>query len=981
MLTCRLTIKIKDYFPKTDSIPYANYICLFTCDEYKGQIPFLPDESKYLQHQIKNITSDIKYKILVLDFNDMTLIGMCEMTILYKILNRIMPQNGFAQEQSKKLLIDMKTKRKLFDTVINSGDIYLNIYTEVFLVSKNINEQKQKNLKLKKNNPVISTPKCYIKYNFALNKSDFSPKSSKNNKSTMMNSGSEKQTLNLSKQEKENNTNRYSNINLINFKKEKEKKNLANYSNYNIINNNINFFNKKSEADIYNNKKNIMDLLQQKKMMEEIVEKYNKSELEEKIEIEEEEYNYNNNLYDNNKEGYMTEQNFNSKFMNNNTKFKPGKNIYKLNNKINNNNNEEYNIDDDENEEENQNYVYYSKNTMSPNEIRKNYILEENKKMSNTIKTPNVISPNMNIINQNFVYSSKNKIEKMGKIYTKAKINGNLKKNTNINNSSNNIIRNNNDAIYQNYLKNSNFNNYNNNYNNYDNITQLESNNNTYMNNTNSNLYNNSNIYNTGNTNNNNINYNQNNLNTQSSRNSEEGEEEFEDNYLDIDRVILDKGAELRNDFQTQIKQYSIRTNYHKTINSLSNNDFFEQNLNNINNNKNINYNSRTPYAQKISKYSSTQSLSSYLTQEEVKNNCIKLIEFYSLLNLKLKKIYPKNSEIKQKLIIFKELLSSELKKRNLITNKLNKNNYIYNLSTNINETMNEKILSYFPKIKKLENSIYQKLFNVFNTQEELAKFSEFENYDKQTKIFLLLNLARNLVKKYGNISQIYTIKNSVNIKKKKKLKKCLQNYLITEKDANDKEYINLENINREIQNRNEMSEENKFKVIKEVDEDKEEENDLDEDNGIKDWNEQDEIKELGDENRDQIIDDANLIEENNNHYNDNNFINNDNKSQNDEHLKEKNYLDNYINIEDNCSSNKDKNLDSNIDNNINIDNEEKENNSGKKEFNDNIIKNEDNIENKEIIKENIINDEKDNKEEENNEEIKNDNVNINNDE
>ena len=68
MLTCRLTIKIKDYFPKTDSIPYSNYICLFSCGEYQGQIPFLPDESKYLQHQLKNnivnnpYDTDMSYK-------------------------------------------------------------------------------------------------------------------------------------------------------------------------------------------------------------------------------------------------------------------------------------------------------------------------------------------------------------------------------------------------------------------------------------------------------------------------------------------------------------------------------------------------------------------------------------------------------------------------------------------------------------------------------------------------------------------------------------------------------------------------------------------------------------------------------------------------------------------------------------------------------------------------------------------------------
>ena len=331
MLTCQLTIKIKDYFPKVTSIPYSNYICVFTYGEYQGQIPFLPDETKFLQHQIKNISSDIKYKVHILDFNDMTLIGMCEMNIAYKVLSRIFPQNGFIQEQQKKLIIDTKTKRKLFGTVIDSGDIYLNIYTEVFLISKSLNEQKMKNSKLKKNNPMINTPKCYIKYNFALNKSDFSPKSSKNNKSTMVNSNSEKQTLNLSKQDKdkENKTNKYSNNNSINYKKENEKKNLGNYSNYNIINNNINFFNKKTEDDIYNNKNNIMNILQHNKVMEEIVEKYNKSDMDEKIDIiGEDEYINNNNLYIKAKEGFMTDQNFNQKFVINNKEMRPEKQTY-----------------------------------------------------------------------------------------------------------------------------------------------------------------------------------------------------------------------------------------------------------------------------------------------------------------------------------------------------------------------------------------------------------------------------------------------------------------------------------------------------------------------------------------------------------------------------------------------------------------------------------------------------------------------------
>ena len=979
MLSCRLTIKIKDYFPKTDTIPYSNYICLFSCGEYQGQIPFIPDETKFLQHQIKNISSDIKYKVLILDFNDMTLIGMCEMSIAYKVLNRIIPQNGFIQEQQKKLIIDTKTKRKLFGTVINSGDIFLNIYTEVFLISKNFNEQKIKNSKSKKNHLMVNTPKCYIKYNFALNKSDFSPKSSKNNKSTMVNSNSEKQTLNLSKQEKdkENRTNKNSYNNTIKYQKDNEKKNLRNYSNYNIINNNINFFNKKSEVEIYNNKKNIMDLLQQKKMVEEIVENYNKTDIDEKIEVNgEDDYinsndniNNNKNLYIKTKEPFMTEQNFNQKFViNNNNKIRKRKNIYNINNNINTNNinnniknNEIDNNAEEDEEEENQKFFYYSKNTLSPNGENKNKLIDEDKynKMSKTLKNKNyVLNPNINLINQNYVYTSKNKAIKLGQIYTKGKINDTMKKNININNNNNdnnNSSMKSKDVIYQNYLTNTNFNNVTNTNNNFyynyntnpncDNYTQND-------NNINNNFYNYA-------TNSHNP-YNKDILNGTSSKNSEE-EEENED----IDRIILEKGAELRNDFHTQIKQLNIKNNYHKNISSLNDNDYSDQNQNlnfitNLTNNQNINYNSRTPILKKAMKYSNNKSLNNYLTQEDVKNNCIKLIDFYSLLNFKLKKICPKNAEITQKLVIFKELLSSELKKKNIITNKLNKNNFIYNLSTNINEKINEKILNLFPKIKKLENSIYQQLFNAFSTPEEFAKFSEFENYDKQTKIFLLLNLARNLVKKYGNISQVYTIKNTVNMKKKKTLKKCLNNYLIIEKEVGDKDYVNLETI--KTQKISEYSDDtNKFRVIKEVDEDKEEENDGEEEHGIGVWSEGDEVKEIGDENRDQIIEDVDFMEDNN--FDNNNNINtnieklssNGNLNENEEEMnlingqesnvnnpdenKEKNDLENYINVEDNVNNkndsynikeNNNKDSKENIDNqNVIINNEENKGNIG----------------------------------------------------
>ena len=868
MLTCRLTIKVKDYFPKTESIPFSNYICLFTCGEYQGQIPFLPDDSKFLQHQMKNITSDIKYKVHILDFNDMALIGMCEMTISYKVINQLTPPNGLIQEQQKKLLIDSKTKRKLFGTIINSGDIYLKIYAEVILISKNNNgDIKSKNSRLKKIMNT-NTPKCYIKYNFQVTKGDSSPKSSKNNKLSMLNGSSEKPTLNISKQEISNknlNSTNNSNNNVINYRRDNEKKISGNYSNFNIVNN----MNKIQQKNLNNgnngndnlskeqNKKNIMDLLAQKKVMEEIGQKYNKSDMDENID---DNYFDNKNFYINNKEGYLTEENFNpnygNRFFNKNNKRKQNKineelelnlnmnnnnnkntnRIYQKNsfnnkNKSYNNYNESFNNNNMNTEEETQNLYFYSKNTLSPPTVKNIYIEEENifnNQISKSIKNNNSIPLQLNKINNkspSMIYSSKNKMIKMGKIYTKRKI----KDNTNhINKKINKDI-----------------------------IPSSE-------------IYNNDNDIND---NNNNYPKKESNNNVNTTLSTYSGD----DDYLDIDRIILDKGAELRNDFLNQMKLSNTKNNYqndkhHKIMNSLNNNTYLtsndDQNFNALASFSNTtNFNSRTPYTEKMSKYSSTQSLNNCLTQEDVKNNCLKLIEFYGLLNLKLKKIYPKNIEIINKLNIYKELLSSELKKNNIISNSLNILNYKYNISKNINEYKNQKILSLFPKIKKIENAMQQQLFNVFSTQEELTKFSEYENYDKQTKIFLLLNLARNLVKKYGNISQVFTIKNSVNIKKKKTLKKCLQNYLITEKEKDDKDFINLESIvnerNNEINNRKGMKDlndmNNKFKVIKEVDEDIEEENEGEEENNN--------INDIKEENQDQIIEDGDAIENNNNNH------------------------------------------------------------------------------------------------------------------
>ena len=819
MLTCQIIIKIKDYFPKTETIPFEDYICLFTYNDYEGQIPFLPDESKTIQHQIKNVSSDINYKVHILDYNDMSLIGMCEMTILYDILTQLTPPNGFIQEQQKKLLMDLKTKRKLFNTVINTGDIFLNIYAEIYLISKSNFEHKSHN-KYRKT-LYQERPQCFIKYNFQIKK--YFPGSNKN-KSLLINNTTEKQSLDDSKCDKSN------------FIKFPKKKDALNNINYNTFNNNSkrefkNYSSKLQQKK--HNKRTIMDLLEQKKIIEKKLNIVDEDKDSKNVNS-----NHSENLLINKKEGYLTEQNFNFPYkmklknnyiINNNILKKNKSNTKMINNLLNKNDKEKYNNNRKKDDE------FENNIEESTDKNPKKGFNNNNNILGSSLSNENSNNNNSQFLDDKFVYKPKNKLGKMAKAFNKKN-----PKNKNENDINNNNINKN---IYNNFSQKENSNT---NINSYINTSVLTSN---------------------------------------------SKEEEF----LDIDKLILEKGAELRNDFIIQLKGKNI--NHHKNINSLnykSNN----QNLFNEFDDSGHNEKLDTPHTEKIQQ---DFFMKNELTQECIKNNCLRLIEFYSLLNSKLNKFSSKNEDIKKKSFIFKELFSYELKKNKKMINNSNLNEFIYFIFSSIYEPINEKLLQLFHKIKNDESSVYQTLFNTFIKKEEISKYKEYEIYEHQTKIFLLLTTIKNLINKYGNVSQIF----NENTNKKNILKQCLKKYDLTEKEESDNEYVNLEELSNEIKIKNENIKDfnkdivNKFKVIKEVDEEKEEEY-------------EENSKEIEDMNNHQILKNIDLQineeeKEENNETNSNidmNFNGDENDEINNEEIVEKKL--NELNKKDNNNNNND---------------------------------------------------------------------------
>ena len=233
--------------------------------------------------------------------------------------------------------------------------------------------------------------------------------------------------------------------------------------------------------------------------------------------------------------------------------------------------------------------------------------------------------------------------------------------------------------------------------------------------------------------------------------------------------------------------------------------------------------------------------------QSEIKNNYLKLIDFYFLLSNKILKMNKKNIKLNKKCNINKEKLFNELKKNNVLTQKRTASEVENFLNLNDHGALNEKFIREIIKVKKSEFKIYQNIFNLFYYEYDILKWKEQEKNKKMeegVKTELLLVVFKNLLKNYGNISQIY----SDNPVKKNLLKNCFNKHKLIEKNEDDNninsnmEIIknNQEENNKNMENKNnsksnvenkdkKKNDIDKFRVINEVDEEKEDENDEEE--------------------------------------------------------------------------------------------------------------------------------------------------------
>ena len=876
-MSCIVTLKINDYFPKIDSIPYENFICLFTYGDFFGKIPLIKKSNNICKHEIETINSDIKYNIHILEYNESSLIGICEMVIPFIKIKKINAPGTMVQEQKIKLIIDVNTKRKLFGKLINSDDIYLVLCAEVYIPDKkniilNNDINNVNNIKKINNNKQIHVRISNKRKNIIM---DGSPRTIKKRK-MLMEMKSNREMIKKDISNDDINKNKYGNTNL----------------NYNIKNNKINYDinDQRNSTGMFINKMkldNQIKIIDFRNKNENIFNKSNENNLTTKelkktkvnkkkspkkkvtiLELLEQKMqpllSNNNNIINNRSNTYNSnESNIKQKSDNNkinNTNIKSGKKIIHI--KSNNNNNICHNIN---------------------NTIKKIIKKEENKNTnSNKLISSGVNSPGMIIISPNHNISSPNTI------------------------NTNKIKRNNSKGLNRINKKYNNFNLYN--FNGL-NITDINNNNNNYNplliknkrnssqetvnRNKNKEKDNNKDSFKLGHYKRPKIdtsvemfqrksinkfeiskikNVIKKNNSSYSNNAILSTEEITEQGLSEIDKIILEKGTELRDQFQNQLKNNIeiYKNNINNKIpksNCNIKNDIKSEKIsdNNIKNNLNqkidklyydvgenqiiggANYTIETPktnkeidcnnntnnntFDNKSSFCSSSQSLSYLFTQEDLKNNYIGLIELYYLLNQKLIKTIFENNDLNKKLNIFKENYNNLLKKNELIKDKNDKYNFSSFININLKHTLNGKIIEQLTYIKNLESKLYQDIFGYSYDDYEIIRTKEIERVNKlneERKINLLLKVLKSIINDCGNVSQIFFN----NKKKQNLLKYVLNKNNIKEKEEGEENYINLQslNLNNDINyNYNKyhhIIEDDIFenKVIREVDEDKEEE-------------------------------------------------------------------------------------------------------------------------------------------------------------
>ena len=130
-ISCKIKITIKDFYPRLKKIPYNDYNCLISYDNYIYNIPLKNIQTIFSENEPERINSDLVYNISLISNEDKSLISSSSLIIPYIRLIQIIKMKFIKYEQQIKFLFENDIKEKVFGPSISVGSIFLKLSIEI----------------------------------------------------------------------------------------------------------------------------------------------------------------------------------------------------------------------------------------------------------------------------------------------------------------------------------------------------------------------------------------------------------------------------------------------------------------------------------------------------------------------------------------------------------------------------------------------------------------------------------------------------------------------------------------------------------------------------------------------------------------------------------------------------------------------------------------------------------------------------------
>ena len=148
MSNCNITLEIIGFEPKNlESISFNDLNCIFKLDNFEGKINIGQYNTQKINHIVKNVKSDLKYMIRVINLKTKSLIGLTEIIIPFSLIKST--NVSCSNEINKQCILTMITsiKHLFLDSFSKEKDIKLNIKVKFDIISRNQNSLIKKNNK------------------------------------------------------------------------------------------------------------------------------------------------------------------------------------------------------------------------------------------------------------------------------------------------------------------------------------------------------------------------------------------------------------------------------------------------------------------------------------------------------------------------------------------------------------------------------------------------------------------------------------------------------------------------------------------------------------------------------------------------------------------------------------------------------------------------------------------------------------------